>query len=643
MVPEDVYQLTGVADPRVSPDGRTVAFSVWGIDRDLNEYRSAIWLAPADGSGKPVQFTSGAKRDGAPRWSPDGSLLAFVSNRDGKAAQLYVMPSGGGEPRRLSDLKEDASEVVWSPDGSRLAFSSRVQDPAYDEADDRRRRPRRFTRLQYKLDDKGWVGDRRQHVFTVPADGSSAPTQITDGDFEDAGPAWSPDGERLAFVSGRHERWDVDPVRDVYVVDARGGEPSRLTASDGWCESVSWSPDGSRLAVSYTPGVWDDPRHAQVAVVDVDKGGTPRILTSSLDRNCNPYPPMREPVWDGTAIVFAVEDHGNTHVYRVEAGGSKAPDPLVHGDLAVTGFDSVAGRLAYAATTPTAPAELFTDAGPLTDVGAGFRAGRALCAPERFTAISPDGTEVEAWIMRPAGFAEGRRYPMLLNIHGGPFTQYGNRFFDEFQVYTGAGFAVVYSNPRGSSGYDESWGRAIRGPLNEGPGWGTVDYEDLMAVTDEALKRFEFCDPDRLGVLGGSYGGFMTSWIVGHTDRFRAAVSERALNNLISDWGSSDFGWTFKGYVGGFLYEDVEAHLRMSPSSYAHEITTPLLILHSENDLRCPVEQGEHLFTTLRILGREVEMVRFPSESHELSRSGSPAHRVMRFEVILDWFARMLR
>jgi acylaminoacyl-peptidase len=250
---------------------------------------------------------------------------------------------------------------------------------------------------------------------------------------------------------------------------------------------------------------------------------------------------------------------------------------------------------------------------------------------------------VVAWVCCRPGFEAGRRYPTLLNIHGGPFTQYGNTFFDEFQVFCGAGYAVVFANPRGSSGYSEAWGRAIRGPGEAGPGWGSVDYEDCMAVTDEAVRRFDFVDGERLGVIGGSYGGFMTSWIVGHTDRFKAAVSERAVNQWLSMWGSSDFGWDFKGYFGKFLFEDVEAYLKISPATYAPDIHTPLLILHSENDLRCPVEQGEQLFTTLRLLRREVEFVRFPEESHELTRAGSPVHRVQRFELVLEWFDRYLK
>jgi dipeptidyl aminopeptidase/acylaminoacyl peptidase len=666
MLPQDVFQLSGVADPRLSPDGTTVAYVVSGLDGETNEYRGAIWLAALDGSSPPRQLTAGTRRDVDPRWSPDGSRLAFTSNRAGDTMQLYVLPVGGGEPRRLTDLKEDVTQAAWSPDGTTIAFVSRVRDSAYDEEDDKRRAPRRFARLQYKLEHVGWTADRPMHLFTVPADGAGEPVQITSGDAEDASPAWSPDGRTLAFVSARHADWDTEPVNDVYLVDAVDGddEPLRLTQGGGGVELPSWSPQGDRLAVLRYPGVFDDPRHTQVAVIDAESGDI-KMLTQELDRNCGTYPNMREPIWDGDELVFIAEDRGNVHLYRVAADGSGKPGLLVGGEREVTGYDVVAGRFAFATTEPTmAPeisvledveevTELTATAEPnsparqvprrLTHVGDAFAAGRELVAPERFTATSPDGTEVDAWVMKPAGAMRGVKYPMLLNIHGGPFTQYGNRLFDEFQVEAGRGYAVVFSNPRGSSGYSEEWGRAIRGPGPGGPGWGSVDYDDCMAVVDEALRRFDFIDPERLGVIGGSYGGYMTSWIVGHTDRFKAAVSERAVNSFVSMWGSSDFGWDMKGYFGNFLYEDVETYLKVSPLTYAQNIHTPLLILHSENDLRCPIEQGEQLFVTLRTLKRPVEMVRFPVESHELTRSGSPVHRAQRFELVLEWFDRYLK
>jgi dipeptidyl aminopeptidase/acylaminoacyl peptidase len=611
VLPEDLYELRWAADPRVSPDGLTVAFVARGIDREANEYRGSIWLVAADGSSPPRQLTAGARQDVDPRWSPDGTRLAFTSNRDGDSKQLYVIPVAGGEPRRLTDLKEDVTEAVWSRDGSRIAFSSRVPDEALQEQDEKRRPPRRYSRLQYKLDDVGWIEGRRCQIFVVPADGSAEPVQLTSGDYEAKQPTWAPDCRHIAFSSGRHDGWDIDRCIDVFVVPAFGGEPVRLTATDGIYEGPSWSPDGTRIAARYTPCGWDLPRHGQICVVDAASGAR-RILTESLDRQCDPYPDVREPVWESDAsILFTAEDGGNV--------------------------------LVYAASVPTAPADVFAGDWRLTDVGRSFADASQLSEPESFSAFSSSGVEVDAWIVRPPDFQQGRAYPVVLNIHGGPFAQYGNKFFDEFQVYARAGYIVLYSNPRGSSGYSEAWGRAIRGPIDGGPGWGSVDYEDLMAVVDEALHRFPECDPERLGVMGGSYGGYMTSWIVGHTDRFSAAISERAVNNMLSEFGSSDIGWFMKAYMGVFPYENLDPYVAQSPTTYATNITTPVLILHSEQDLRCHVEQGEHLFAILRLLGREVEFVRFPAESHELTRSGSPVHRVMRFEIVLDWLARHLR
>jgi len=645
MVPEDVYELTGAGDPRLHPEGKTVAFVVWRIDKEEAEYRSAIWLADVDGSSPPRQFTSGERRDSSPRWSPDGSQLAFTSSRgETKTSQLYVIPAEGGEARRLTDLKEDPSELAWSPDGSRIAFCARVRDEAYEEEDEKRRQPRRFTRLNYKLDNVGWIGDRRQHLFVVPADGSAEPKQLTDGDFEHSSPAWSPDGTRLAFVSARSEFWDLELASDVYVFDADGGgEPKRLTESDGNCDGLVWSPDGSEIAFMYTPGTLDWPHHGQIAVVPAE-GGSHRLLTASLDRTCAPFPPIREPIWDGDRIVFALEDSGNIHVYAVPADGSSPAEPVMEGERVISGFDLGNGTLVHTQTTGTALAEVYAGERALTEVGSAFASGRELSEPERFTAASEDGTEVDAWIVRPPGFDAGKKYPTLLSIHGGPFSQYTTGFFDEFQVYAAAGYVVLYANPRGSSGYTEAWGRAIRGPSNgEGPGWGTVDYQDLTAVVDTALERFDFVDPDRLGVIGGSYGGYMTTWMVGHTDRFKAAVSERAVNNLVSAYGSSDLFWAFAGQFGSYLYDDFASWVERSPSRYADRITTPLLIMHSENDLRCAIEQGEHLFITLRLRKHDVEMVRFPAEGHELTRSGSPPHRVERFKIILEWFDRYLK
>ena len=645
MKPDDIYELTGVGDPRISADGSRVAYVVSTVDRDSNEYRSAVWVATLDGSEEPRSFTAGEKNDTSPRWSPDGRWLAFVSNRgDEKAqAQIYVIPAaGGGEARKLTDLKESVADVVWSPDSTRLAFTSRVRDEAYEEEEESKRKPRRFTRLFQKFDSVGWVGDRRTHVFVVDLDGGEA-RQLTDGDCEDGAPAWSPDGKRLVFGAMRGERWDAELITRLYVLAADVGDPVQLTGDEGSYETPVFSPDGARIA--YRFGVEDgtNPHHTQIGVMNADGTGA-TILTTSLDRQCAPHPDYREPVWDGSRILFMVEDGGNVHAYAVAANGSTEPERLVGGELNVLGYDTHGGELVYVASTHTTLRELYCAGGrKLTSVGDAFTGGRKLVEPERFTAISQDGYEVDAWIVRPAGFEKGKRYPTLLNIHGGPFAQYGTAFFDETQVYSGGGYAVVVSNPRGGSGYSEEHGRAIRGPVGDaGPGWGTRDYEDLMAVVDTAIETFDFVDPERLGVIGGSYGGYMTSWIIGHTNRFKAAVSERAVNNLVSMFGSSDVFWVFERQFGGPLWGNVDAYLERSPSTYAKDIETPVLVLHSEQDLRCSIEQGEHLFNTLRLMGKEVEMLRFPAESHELSRAGSPIHRVLRFEAVLEWFGRYI-
>jgi dipeptidyl aminopeptidase/acylaminoacyl peptidase len=647
MRPEDVYEIVNASDPRISPDGSRVAYVVTRVDREANDYTSAIWVAPLDG-GEPAHFTSGEKRDASPRWSPDGRLLAFTSTRgDDKApGALYVIGAEGGEARKLTDLKESVESIAWSPDSTRIAFTARVRDDAYEEEEERKRRPRRFTRVFHKLDSVGWTGDRRRHLFVVPVDGAvdgGEATQLTSGDFDHDNPVWAPDGRTIVFDGQRDEDWDVRLINRLYAIDAEGGEPRQLTGDEGSYSSPSFSPDGSRIAYHFS--IEDDtwPHHTQLGVMSADGSGG-QLLTESLDRQCAPYPDSREPIWDGERLVFTVEDGGNVHAYAVAADGSSAPEQIIGGEQVVTGIDVRDGNIVHAAGTSTTMRELFAGDRQLTHVGDAFTSGREILEPERFTAVSADGYEVDAWIVRPPDFDPSTRYPTILTIHGGPFTQYSTGFFDEVQVMASGGYVVLFSNPRGGSGYSEAHGRAIRGPLGDaGPGWGTRDYEDLMAVVDTALETYDFVDGDRLGVIGGSYGGYMTSWIVGHTNRFKAAISERAVNNLVSMFGSSDVFWVFERQFGGPMWENVEAYLEKSPSTYAQNIETPVLVLHSEQDLRCNIEQGEHLFTLLRLLGKETEMLRFPAESHELTRSGAPFHRVVRFEAVLDWFDRYLK
>jgi dipeptidyl aminopeptidase/acylaminoacyl peptidase len=649
----DIAEMTEVSDPRVSPNGQTIAFVVTTVDLDANAYRSGVWVAGTSKEFPPCPFTEGDAKEARPRWSPDGEWLAFVRHPEPTGARLCVAAVAGGDTYEILEWPEDIEDLVWTPDGSTLVFTARERDEArYAPEKDKDRSPRRIDRLSYRLDNVGWTIDRPKHVFTIAADGSDGdkPTALTWGPFQDTALAVSPDGEWVAFSSARTATWDTDLSTHLYRVPLAGAaEPEQLTGGLTTHGNPSWSGDGTRVAF-----VWGDrhsmTRHGQIGVIDLAAGASSeRLLTTALDLHCAPYlSTARDPLWDGDSVLFQVDEAGNGPLYRATLDGETAR--VVGGDRHITGFDLAGGTLAFTASTATRSAELFAvvdgEERQLTHLGEAFCASHAAGEPERFVAISPDGSEVEGWILRPVGIADGERYPVILNIHGGPFSQYGNRFHDEFHVLASAGYAVLYSNPRGSSGYSERFARGIRGPkaaTDPGTGWGGADYDDLMAVLHTALDRFAFIDEQRIGVMGGSYGGYMTSWMIGHSDRFKAACSERACNNLLNFAHTSDIGASFPaGYIGATHLDDPDEFLRQSPVTYYRDVTTPLLILHSENDLRCPIEQAEDLYVRLKMSGRDVEFVRFPGEGHELSRSGAPQHRVERFELILEWFRRKL-
>jgi dipeptidyl aminopeptidase/acylaminoacyl peptidase len=675
MVPQDLTRVRWVGDPQLSPDGRLVAFVVTTLSTEEDASLSNIWVVEtAPGGAGPRRFTTGPKRDSAPRWSPDGRWLAFVSERDpppgGQPAppgagkgQLYVMPADGGEPLRLTDLKGGVKDPVWAPDGRHLACTSRVggwEEPEDPREKEKSKPARVITTLKYRLDDEGFVYDRRAHVFVVPfrGDGPDAPTggparQVTDGDWDDADPVWAPDSRHLAFVSARHEGRDLDNASDVWLLDLsqEGAAPRRLTATKGPVKQPLFSPDGTKVAYLGHEYPRQSGRNMRLYVVPTTPAGEAagdRCLTTELDRTCAPFFGSLRPQWlsaeGAEAVLVGVESEGDIPIYRVAIDGGSAPAPLISGQRQVTGLSAAPdGRaLVFAATDPVSPAEVFLCAADgsgerrLTDLNREWNEGVARSAPQRFR-FQRAGATLDVWVMRPPGLAPGQRAPALLNVHGGPATQYGHTFFDEFQVYAGAGYAVVFANPRGSQGYGEGFSRSITRD------WGNEDAADVLAALDEALRRCDFIDPQRLGVLGGSYGGYLTSWLVGHSDRFRAACSERALNDHGTFYGTSDIGPLFgEDYAGGPPWERGEWYAERSPLTYARQITTPLLILHAENDLRCPISQAEQLYVALKRLGREVVLVRFPDEGHEMSRSGRPRHRLERFRIILDWFARYL-
>ncbi len=650
MLPTDLYELTAVSDPQLSPDGTRVAFVATRMDRPRNAYFSAIWVVELAG-GEPRRLTTGSNRDRSPRWSPDGLLLAFVSDRSG-TDQVWILPADGGEAWKLTGMRDRVLALSWAPDGTRLAFLAQVvagTDPLV-ERDPKEPPPdapvRVIERLKYKFNGEGFR-DHPAQLFVVRLKGGR-PRQLTEGDVDVEDPTWSPTGDLIAFISAREPERDFDSISDVWVVSPERGDSRKVTRSEGPCASPRWSPDGRRIAyIGHAHAEMSGGYNHRLRLVAA-QGGDSRTLTDRLDRSLGialrPYH-VPAPRWspDGQTLYFLHQDRGAVVLSRIRDQGGDA-ELVAGGDRALGGFDL--GRddrtVVFSASWPTNPGELFIVDGQskverqLTQVNAAWLERVELSVPQRVEARSADGTAVDSWIMRPHGFQPGHRYPALLNVHGGPHAQYGWGFFDEFQVQAGAGYVVVYGNPRGSQGYGEAFALAIRGD------WGNRDFADVMAITDRAVQQ-PYVDAERLGILGGSYGGYMTSWVVGHSQRFQAAVSERAVNNLMSQFGCSDIGSLHMADAwGGTPQERPEKYLERSPVMHAHGIQTPLLILHCEQDLRCGMEQAEQLYVALKRLRREVRFVRFPGESHELSRSGKPEHRVARFQYILDWFARYL-
>ena len=634
-----LHERSDVGSPRVSPDGSRVAHVVATCDLDENTTVSRIWL-----DGGPV--TAGP-HDAQPAWSHDGRRLAFTGRRgENKGeATLHVMPTDGpGEVRTVCTLPEAITTVAWSPDDRHLAFISRTRHERYDAKDESWQAPRKIEHYSSRLNGENWIFDRPAHVYVVAADGTGSPSNLTPGEFQHSGISWLPDSSGIVTSAARHDGRDVDLAVDIYRVGL-DGEVEALTNRSGDYGLPSVSPDGTLVAVVGNDDPLTYPQNPRVGLVPLEGGGTVRWISEGLDRTFHSMSCGDAPVWvDDTTVLAAADDRGTTHIHRLTVDG-KPPERLTDGKRVVTGFDWKSDTLATAETTVDRSAELFVesdgDRTQRTDVG------MAGLGWEHFLAPCTDGSdEIDAWIVRPDGFDPDASYPVLLNVHGGPHAQYGEAFFDEAQFQAAAGFVVVVSNPRGSSGRHEGWGQAIMGPKHRrrpGSGWGTVDVDDVLAVLDTALEQYSFCDADRVGMLGGSYGGYMATTLAArHGERFKGICSERSVNNLLTEEWSSDIGMMFRAEHGPDPVADPGEYLRMSPSTVANDIHVPMLIIHSEEDWRCPINQAEELWATLKWLGRDVTFYRFPGENHELSRSGSPVHRCQRAEIILDWFTDKL-
>jgi dipeptidyl aminopeptidase/acylaminoacyl peptidase len=638
MKPTDIAQLVTLGQPSLSPDGTRAVVAATRPDLEANDYRGSLWIVATDASLPPRRLTHG-HRDSAPRYSPDGRWIAFLRARDDDKPQLHVLPTDGGDARTITELPGGAGAPVWSPDSSAIAFCARVPDGGRYGQDEKvpagKEPPRRIDGLRYRLDGVGFVLDRRSHVFVVDVGASGDPgqlRQITRGDYENTDVAWSPDGSLLAFVSPRHDRREHDRMSDVHLMRPDGTELRRLTDTTLVLFGPQFGPDSSTLvAIGRDPGCEGElgvARTEGLWAIDVDRPGRPRRLTDEESVNIA----GERVIVEHDRALAVVDNRGADDLVAVPLDGSE-PSVVSGGRRRIYGFDLASGTTVVAYEDPVSPGELAVigDDGitPLTDFAADLRATGRTVGLDELTTTAPDGYPVHGYLAVPRGAGP---HPVLLMIHGGPFAQYGWGLFDEAQVYAGAGYAVVYGNPRGSSGYGQAHGQWIIGDVGE------RSAPDLLALLDAALQRPDL-DSSRVGVLGGSHGGFVTTWLVGHTDRFQAAVSERAVNAIDSFEGSSDIGWDFADSLYG---TDPEQRRRQSPLTYADRIRTPLLIIHSEHDWRCPIEQAQRLYVALKKRDAEVEMLLFPGEGHELSRSGVPSHRVARFEAILDWFGRHL-
>lgn len=638
MRPDQLGDYRIPSDPRIHPDGVLAAFVVTKMDLEEDRYERRIWLWDGE-IARPV--TSGPG-DSSPRWSPDGSRLAFLRKGAGDEdrPQLAILRIDGGEAEVVSDFELGVMEAEWSPDGSSLAIIAAewVDEWKDIEPEERSRVPRRITRLPFRFDNRGWLDDKRTHVWLIDPSDDQEPTRLTDGDFFDTGIAWHPSGSSVVFMSARHEERGMDPGTQVWAIPIAGGEPEAMTSIGSW-GTPSFSPDGT-LHVIGIEDRWGSPT---VDPLHRLRNGTWEQVTE-IDRNLVTFAPPIAPAglqWldDGSAL-STLEDRGAINVVRIEQDGAVLP--FLDGERAITGISPRPDGSAavYVAMAATDPGELWWWEGGeerrLTSLNDEFRATTDLVEPEEFT-IEHDGVAIQGWAYLPPG---SDVVPILVNIHGGPATQYGYTFFDEFQVYAGAGYGVVATNPRGSSGYGKDHLRAIIGEqhLDDPP-----DLVDLLAAPDAAAVAFPRLDTDRLGVMGGSYGGWATVRVLAADQRYRSGIAERGLYSFLSFAGTSDIGTIFDGFYIG-VDPDMEARWAASPLRHADRITTPTLVLHSENDWRCPIEQGEQLFAVLKGNGVDSEMVRFPEgEGHELSRQGKPKHRVERFEIVLEWHDRHLR
>jgi len=666
ITPEDLTRIIGVGDPRIAPDGERIVFTRSHVG-EKNDPRSTLWMVPADGDGDAVAFTNGEK-DRHARWSPDGETIAFIGKR-GDTTQIHVISASGGEARALTSFPEGSIDTFrWSPDGERIAVSFRATDPDWTTDAKKSRKdngrsdpPRVIDDWWYRLDGDGYFNEQRYRLHVVDVETGEdrcVYKRDTLGFFTFD---FAPDSRRIAITTNRHKKAMLSAkTTEIVILDLATGRTREVPGlPEGPKDAVRWSPDGKLLAYAGRTGEDDTYSTENLELYVCEPGrGRPRSLTAKTDYCLMAialtdtaeaaFGPAIEWHPDSKRVLFKVGWHGESHVATVPARGGKV-ELLTSGayDHDMGNVSADGRRIALTRASVTVLPEVYVGdvkrdgikTTALTSFNAPLLRKLDLAKAQSSWVKTPDGTRVQVWTMLPPGHKRGskKRYPAVLEIHGGPHAMYGVGFFHEFQVLAAAGYAVFFSNPRGSKGYGRDHTAAIRGD------WGSADWTDIQAVTAH-IKKHPNVKPSRMGVMGGSYGGYMTNWAIGHTRDFAGAITDRCVSNVVTMAGTSDFVSAPDHYFPGNHWDRIEGRWAQSPIKHIGNAKTPTLIIHSEGDLRCNVEQAEQLFVALKLLNVPTRFVRYPqSSSHGMSRKGPPDLRLHRLDQILGWWDRYLK
>jgi dipeptidyl aminopeptidase/acylaminoacyl peptidase len=655
---KDLYQFKWVADPSISPDGSLAAYTLVRVAEKGDKYETSLWVVATDGQSAPRRLTSGP-RDRSPNWSPDGRTLAFVRNAtDTDASQIYLLSLAGGDPRQLTDVAKGAGTLVWSPDGKTIAFTSATL-PSDTAPDPDKSDVHVVTRAVFRINGQGWLDPaRHDHIFAVDVDlNADAPAKarmVTSGNFGEKDVQWSHDGSQILFVSTRVDDpyYFYYPDSDAFAISKTGGAIFKTIDIDGPVRGPVQSPDGKSYAFSGWINPPKDQSYIQAAVFWSHDGTITKLTSGEADIGSlllgDQHPPRggggTPLVWsaDGQRLYFAVTEHGRSNLMRLDVA-TKAIEPVTTGARDVVAYSATpnASRFAITIGDGTHLSDLYAldpatkAVTQLTHVNDELFAQLTLSIPERITYKSFDGTPIEAWIVKPPDFSPSKKYPLILNIHGGPHAAWGETFFHEVQVMAARGYVVLVPNPRGSATYGESFGNIIQYHY---PG---DDYKDLMVGVDTLINR-GYIDGKRLGVTGGSGGGLLTNWAITQTHRFAAAVSQRSIADWAAFWYSADLTIP-KSWFHQPPFKDLQEYAQRSPITYIGNVTTPLMLVEGESDSRTPSGSGGYtMFRALMAMHKPAVMVVFPGETHDLSRSGKPVHRVERIDHMINWFDKYL-